>query len=41
MKEIEKRSKRTVEEIYEKNKNYKILKDKYDEYKNKKKKVKV
>ena len=38
MKEIEKRSKRSVEEIYEKNKNYKILKDKYDECKNKKKK---
>ncbi len=39
MKVIEKRSKRSVEEIYIKNAKYKILKDKYDECKNKKKKV--
>lgn len=39
MKVIEKRSKKSVEELYEKNKNYKKLKDMYEE--NKKQKAKV
>ncbi len=42
MKTIEKRSKKTVEQLYEKNANYKKFKDEYDKHKTKKKtKVKV